>query len=551
MKKILHKYKETFLIGILSILLVGCSSDFLDTPDYGSLDKDGFIETEDAAYRMLTKCYNHFNDHWNYGVMWFELGDSNTDDSSKGGSDASDRGAVTDIVRGNPLTTNGNLAGWWQHRYKNSISSCNTFLSLVTEETELIAAGGALVDLKTKQRWISEVHFLRALCYFELAMYFGDIPIIDQPLNVIDQGSIVKSDRDTVIKFILDELGKAIDSNTLPKASSLPEEEIGRITHEGALAYRARVLLWQSNYNEAKKDLKQVVESGAYDLIEDYAYLFNDKEKGHKSKEAVFVQLRDVNTPYLSGIVNPLMNSGRFNGGGWGGQCPTDELVKQFEKGDPRLTYTVLSHNDKMTKADGKEELHVYNQPTYDNPTLQHSRKQYAVASLRYGAGANLQETYWTFYQIRYADVLLMYAECLIETNDDKNLAVELINKVRKRAFVTTSPKDPYATFRKFDVAESDKVDEATFESKYKVKVSDDLRAAVRHERRVELGLEGLRFYDLMRWGIYVPTMQAFGKGEGRRTQAGINVTEKTWPYPIPQTEIDIVGGSLVQHDNY
>lgn len=145
-----------------------------------------------------------------------------------------------------------------------------------------------------------------------------------------------------------------------------------------------------------------------------------------------------------------------------------------------------------------------------------------------------------------------MYAECLIETDDNKQLAVDLINKVRKRAFVSTSSTDKYAQYRRFNISDDKKVTEDIFESKYKIKVTDDLRKAVRHERRVELAGEGLRLYDLLRWGTFVQTMQAFGKTpEGQYSGTGTLVTDKTWPYPIPQNEIDYVGGSLTQNDNY
>ena len=81
---------------------------------------------------------------------------------------------------------------------------------------------------------------------------------------------------------------------------------------------------------------------------------------------------------------------------------------------------------------------------------------------------------------------------------------------------------------------------------------ADDLRKAVRHERRVELACEGRRLTDLLRWGVFVSTMQAFNKtSEGQYSSAGSNVTDRTWPYPIPQNEIDFVGGSLVQNENY
>jgi hypothetical protein len=117
---------------------------------------------------------------------------------------------------------------------------------------------------------------------------------------------------------------------------------------------------------------------------------------------------------------------------------------------------------------------------------------------------------------------------------------------------VSTSPVDSYAKYRRFNIPEAQRVTEAVFESSYKVKVTDDLRAAVRHERRVELGGEGLRLYDLLRWGVFVQKMQAFGKTpEGVYSGNGRNVTDKTWPYPIPQNEIDYVGGALTQNNNY
>lgn len=145
-----------------------------------------------------------------------------------------------------------------------------------------------------------------------------------------------------------------------------------------------------------------------------------------------------------------------------------------------------------------------------------------------------------------------MYAECLIETGDDKQKAVDLINQVRHRAFVSSTTTDSYAQYRKFNIPEENRITEEVFNSKYKVKVSDDLKKAIRHERRVELGCEGLRLYDLLRWGIFVPTMQAFGQtAEGKYSGAGTHVTDKTWPYPIPQNEIDYVGGALTQNDNY
>lgn len=538
------------LTTAVGFLMVGCNSDFLDRPPLGSMDESTFLKTEDAGYKLLVNCYEPLLDMWNYQQMWFDYGDQLTDDCSKGGSDAADRVTITELTRGNPPATNSMLTDLWNHRYQTAISACNVFLANITPETELIATGGALVSVDKKERWIAEATFMRAFYYFDLATVFANVPIIDKPLTSEDKHSIEKADKEQVRQFILSDLDRAISSGKLPSAKNLSQDELGRVTQEAALSFRARVKMFFGDYESAKADLKAVVESGCYALVDDYQTLFNSKTEGYMSKEAVFITLHQYQPPYNSyTAVCPQMDMGRNATGGWGGECPTYDLVSEFEVGDPRLVHSIMSHGDVFYKEDmTTTEVHDYS--GYDNFPRQHSRKHWIDYSRR--PGGNLQQTDWSYYYIRYADVLLMYAECLIETGDNKQLAVDLINQVRHRAFVTTSPTDKFAQSRKFDVAESDRVTEELFEKKYKVKTSDDLRKAVRHERRVELACEGRRRTDLLRWGIFVPTMQKFAKtDEGIYSGAGSNVTDKTWPYPIPQNEIDFVGGSLTQNDNY
>ncbi|MDR2969311.1 MAG: RagB/SusD family nutrient uptake outer membrane protein [Tannerellaceae bacterium] len=547
MKSIINKRTLFVWMASASFLLIGCNSDFLDRPTLGALDETTYLSTEDAGYKLLVNCYQPILNHWDYQTMKFDLGDQLTDDCAKGGSDAGDRVVITEVTRGNPTATSGLLTQFWDHRYKQAISACNVFLSLITPEANLIKAGGALVSAEEKKRWIAEAYFMRAFYYFDLAMIFVNVPIIDRPLSAVEKGDITKASKEEVMNFILSDLEKALSEPNLPGAASLPASEIGRITKEAALAFRARVNMFYGNYEAAKTDLKTVVESNCYELTDDYEILFNSAPNGYLSKEAVFVTLRSYIPNYTGGSVCPQMNLGRAGVGGWGGECPTQDLVSEYETGDPRLVHTVLSSGDIFVKSDGTDEVHDYS--GYDNFSLQHSRKQYPDWSRR---PLDLMNTDWTFYHIRYADVLLMYAECLIETGDDKQKAADLINQIRHRAFVTSSPTDSYAKYRKFNLTEEQRVTEDVFNSRYRVKVSDDLREALRHERRVELGGEGMRLYDLLRWGIFVPTMQAFGKTpEGVYSGAGTHVTDNTYPYPIPQNEIDYVGGALTQNDNY
>jgi len=550
MKSIINKCKVYLPVLAVSLLTFSCSDNFLDRNPLGTLDEQTYLNTEDAGYKLLVNCYQPLLDMWNYQQMRFDLGDQITDDCSKGGSDATDRITISELTRGNPPATNEMLTNLWNHRYNIGISSCNVFLNLITPETQLIKSGGAFVSKEEKQRWIAEAKFMRAFYYFDLAAVFANVPIIDKPLNVIDKNTITKSDKEDVRKFIMKDLDEAIAETNLPSAKALSSTELGRITKEAALSFRARVKMFFGDYEGAKSDLKTVVESNCYDLVDNYETLFNSAANGYMSKEAVFITLYSYNPPYNSyTTVCPQMDMGRNITGGWGGECPTNNLVAEYETGDPRLVHTILASGD-VTYKQTKDLTETHNYTGYDDFTLLHSRKHWIDYSRR--VTGDLMQTDWSYYYIRYADVLLMYAECLIETNGDKQLAVDLINKVRHRAFVTTTPTDSYAKYRKFNVPEDKRITEEMFNAKYKVKVTDDLRAAVRHERRVELACEGLRYFDLIRWKTFVPTMQAFSKTEeGKHSGAGSLVTDKTWPYPIPQNEIDYVGGSLTQNENY
>ncbi len=546
MKTSLFKYLGTALLT--HIFLSSCTSEFLNRRPLGSVDESVYLNSENGGFKLLINCYTPILDHWNFQQMRFDMGDQLTDDCMKGGSDAADRVVVTEVSRGNPPATSSLLRDLWNHRYQ-AVSCCNVFLATVTPETKVIATGGTIVPEAEILRWIAEAKFLRAFYYFDLAVMFQNIPIIDRPLTATEKRQISKSDGKAVKEFILSDLNAAVSEPNLPAAAQIPESEFGRVSKEAALSFRARVKMFFGDYEGALPDLKNVIESGSFDLVNDYETLFNSVPKGYMSDEAIFLTPRAYIPNYTTGSVVPQMCIGRNTTGGWGGECPTRNLVDEYEIGDPRLTHTVMSSGDIFYKGDGvTTELHDYS--GYDDYSLQHNRKLWVDYSRR--PDGDLIHTDWSFFHIRYADVLLMYAECLIETGGDKQSAADMINKVRRRAFVTTSSTDSYAKYRKFNIPENQKVTEKIFDEKYKVKLSDDLRAAVRHERRVEFAGEGLRLYDLLRWKIFVPTMQAFGRtDEGVYSGTGTSVTDKTWPYPIPQTEIDYVGGSLTQNENY
>lgn len=535
--------KSKFYFGILLILITaGCSETFLDNPPKGSVSEDVFYKTEDAGLKTVIGCYTPMLDHWSYQQMHFDIGNMITDDSNKGGSDVGDRRETLEIGIGKPLASNVRFSELWSHRY-NAIAKCNTALENITMETPLIQEGGAYVSDDVKARYIAEIKFLRGFYYFDLATVFGGVPVITKTLSPEEKDNLTRASIEEVKQQILNDVQACIDEPNMPTSASLPDEEFGRVTKDVANAFKARVHLFFKEYEEAKNASRKVIESGTFGLQNDYQDLFNSYENGYFSEESVFTILREYNPPYTGSSVVPQMNTGRNNLGGWGGDCPTPDLVDEYEVGDGRLIHTVIQDGDEFPKNDGTIEVHNYT--GYDNNTGYHSRKAYVPHQRRPDGG--FWKVDWTFYLIRYSDVLLMYAESLLETGGDKQEVADYINMVRRRAFLTTSRNDDWAHMRQIEIPE---VTEEEFEINYKVKATDDLLAAIKHERRVEFGMEGMRFYDLIRWGDYVPVMQEFSKlpySSGK----GSKVDNETWPYPIPQSEIDRTGGSIKQNPGY
>lgn len=532
--------KLSFILLVSCLVLAGtsCSDEFLDRTPPGNLTDETFYQSPDAAFKSLITCYRGFTSNfWGYEAARAELGNMTTDDSDKGGSDAGDRPFVTDLGFGRAISSNETLAGYWTARY-NAIGNCNVALERLPE-ANLIDATGAPLDATLKSRYLAEIRFLRAMFYFELAEVFGGVPLVTKTLTVEDRTKLNRASSKEIFAFIESELNAAAGDPAMLSATTLQASEIGRATRETSWALLARVYLFFAKddatlFAKAKDAAKKVIDSKAYALHPQFQEIF--MEHGYKTKEAVFsVILGDDPAIPIVGSTTPVYCSPRGATGGWGFDLPTKSLVDEFEPGDPRLLFTVLQQGDVFPKLNGTKEVLDFS--TYPNNGY-HNRKVYLPESRR---GQGWGNDAWTYHPIRYADVLLMYAEALIESGGDKAEAVNYINQVRKRASASAR-KDVEATSRIMQIADKPLAD---------VKVTDDLRKAVRHERRVELAMEYHRLFDLIRWNSLVETMKSYSlkpltNGKGANYVAGKNEL-----FPVPQAEIDRSGGSITQNPNY
>lgn len=514
-----------------------CSKGYLERPPLGIQTDENFYTSANAGLKSVINCYTGFNNFWGIQASLYELGNMATDDCDKGGSDAGDRPFLTDLGFGRALSTNETLSNWWSGCYA-AIGNCNVALDNLPD-ADLIDGQGNPVKEADKKRYIAEIRFLRAYYYLGLVRVFGGVPLLTTTLTIEDRDKLTRSPATDILNFVTTEWEEA--AADLPSKNKLPASELGRATKEAAWAFTAQAYLFfasedQSLYAKARDAALKVINSNAFSLDPDYQHLF--LADGYKSPEAVFpVIFGDEPSAFIYGTNVPIYCAPR-SVGGWGFDCPTQGLVEEFEPNDPRLLFTVLDQGDVFPKEGGGSEVMDF---SISPNTGHYNRKLFLVDSRR---GQGWGEDAFTLHLMRYDNVLLMYAEALLQSGGDKQQVTQYINKIRERAS-QSSHTDAEATKRMRTISSTPLKE---------VKASDDLLKAIKHERRVEFGGEFERLFDLIRWNSYVSTMLDYSKkpysnGKGANFKAPVG--GKRYLFPIPQVEIDRSGGSITQNPGY
>lgn len=449
----------SLFLGVFFI--VGCD-DGLDTLPTGSVAEEVYWERERDAVTAVNAVYRELDNQ----TMIKEL-DGVTDIGFRGPSGP---GTLHDVGAGNIVPSNNAIGAIWD-RYYVGIRKANDVINNIDQ----IEIG----DPEVLSRVEAEARFLRAYFYTQLTSLWGDVPLIEETLDINQH--VPRTVKDQVVDFIITELNTIINNEILPL--SYEGDNIGRATHGAALALKARVALRNSRWDVARDASQAVMDLGIYSLYPDYQGLF--QYEGQNSSEIIFDRqyAPDGQTYGAFGYsassiggnstVEPLhglYELMEFNGP----QNPDDP----YENIDPRWNHTVYYTGQPIGNS-------TYNSRP-DSPTP--DRVQVSEAATQHGY--NLKK--WIDYQndrdnpsngsinlihIRYADVLLMYAEAKIELNELDDSVYDAINEVRQRPTVEM----PEITGGKSQ---------------------DELREILRRERGVELAFEGLRLFDMNRWGI-------------------------------------------------
>lgn len=538
-----NTYNVLITIFLAGFILSACEEGILDKQPLDQLSTENFWRTPNDVNLALAGVYSKATT-WSSADQICEF-DKNTDN----GIDRKVNEAFFTYGNLNPATSE--VKTLWNNSYRE-IAGCNYFLENVDKVESL--------DPTKKAQMTAEVRFLRAFTYFNMSQYWGGVPLVTQVLSMPESITVDAATKTEVEDFVLSELTEI--EGSLPATRSSAEH--GRIVKGAALAIKGRLLMAQKKWAEAATAYKTIIDLGVHKIDASYSDLFNGKNE--QSAEIIFSR------KYLAGEVgNATQLYYRPSvDGGWHHMNPFQSLVdaylctdgksieesplydpmKPVVKGgvnyrDPRLLYTIFypgisTIKGRMYQGHPDSTKVVGDVFTYDAGMTGYCMQKYVDNTYTgdvYNSGVDIPV-------VRYAEVLLSYLESKIMagSNIDQNLLTQTINAVRGRLSVGMPA-----------VTETN---------------SAKLLEIVKRERRVELAWEGLRYWDLIRWGDASALLE-------NKPQYGIKLTNdpahytrfpvgpngnyyvitlkyksSDIPWPIPQDELDI-NTSMTQKDNW
>lgn len=566
--------KSILYIAIAAGLsLSSCGDSFLEKVPQGQLS-DSQISNGDGIEGVLIGAYSIMNGNvsgtWgNYAAapsQWV-FGEMTSDNAHKG-SEETDQPNMNLLETLTPNPANDNLTTMWQVYYEG-VLRCNSTLKLIKQDQE----GGKNISAARALEIEAEAKMLRGHYYFFLWRIFKNLPYIDEN-TTLDEAKVKPNDTDIYDKIIED---IKFASENLPVTKI--KGEAGRMDKNIAKAYLGKLYLYQQKYDLAFPLFQEVI--GSKDLrTMPFQNNFNvDTEDG---PEALLVSKHAINPngtadnanvgDMLSGIYGaPVSCCGFYQ--------PTIDLASAYKVNANGLPYLDGSYRTNPIKSDFGLTGAAKTNYTVDNtlrvdPRLDYTVGRRGVPFLDYGvmpgdswirsvsfsgpfvgiktmvnqsqfaSNTVAGEAYITGLDVnimRLADVILMAAECAVELGN-LNTALGYVNMVRERAATL-----PVKTVNGTPVADYQVSPYPSFPNQ------EYARNAVRMERRLELALEGHRFFDLVRWGIAKDVLESYSAFEGDILPfyKGIVYKPHNAYFPIPQTEIDRSSGTLQQNQGY
>lgn len=480
-------------IILLVLFLAGCSDDFINNSPISNANVENFFNTQADFESAITAAYQTLRMSGVYNDGMQAVAELRSDNAEMG-TTASNRFHYADMANFRMPTSSPITTSIWDHHYVG-INRVNTIIA---------RNESADINASAKIRNEAESRFLRGLFYFNLVRVFGDVPLVTKPITTIEEAyEYGRTPLAEVYEQIFEDLKFAWEN--LP--ATVPSSQSGRATRYAAAGLLGKAYLTQRNFEGAKEMLGYVIASENYELLNDYDDLWNASNKNHKesifdvqfSRSGTFSSGSNFTvryTPYLYPHLPFYSTAGGHN-------IPTENLLEAFGEDDLRSN----SFRDSYLDDNGD---------VVDGLSGRYSVKFYDMPVQGQGDDNN-----WPV--LRYADVLLMYAEAENELGfSASGDAFTYLNMVRERAGLP-------------DLSVGNPVPELS------VNNQQEFRLAVENERRLELAMEGHRWFDLVRTGRAI---EVLGPVSGGQIQPHHLVL------PVPQSQIDI-NPRLTQNPNY
>ncbi|WP_217604844.1 RagB/SusD family nutrient uptake outer membrane protein [Chitinophaga sp. GbtcB8] len=487
-------------ILITAVFFTACKKLDVTPPD--KLSTGIFWKTSGDADLALTGLYSTLTaangQITAYAPMWWEnFSDNSYSQNNQGGAQQSLIAGLTPTIGGFPTSNDQSL---YITSYKG-IAAANSFLANV----------GKVLEGDKLNQYKGEASFLRAFHYFMLAQTYGNVPLLtDDPLTLDFKTKVTKSPRADILKLVESDLDAAI--------AGLPDAKYttGHAVKASAQGLKVRVFMFEKKYAEAAVLAKAIIDGGLFSLNSNYAGNFYKPDQ-RSSPEIMFsVQFQAPAVPHDFAITTAIIGAGYKDLQG------TQNMIDEYEAGDARKTMTFFFPGD--TPAQGWPYPGTVGTPGVNNWTrgFYPGKKWLDPKNVDPQPGMLDDQDYvW----LRYADVKLMYAEAQNETAGPDASVYQQVNEVRARPGVALAALPAGLN-------------------------QGDMRERIRHERRVEFALEGLRYFDLRRWGIAQQKLNGFVQNPLTPNIKTIYRPQFDY-WPLPQIEVDRNAPVLIQNDNY
>lgn len=523
-----NKFIQIFVL--LSLAFTSCD-DLLTTPPLDMIGDEQWWKTKSQVEMMVNSCYLEL-----YGPDDVVYRDCLTDNAKYR------NGNIPAVGNGTHDTSNGFVKNQWKYA---SLAKLNYTL-------EGIEKAKAYISADDYKQLSAQVRFIRAFIYYDLIFYFGDVPLVTKVLTVAESRETSRQPRSEVLAFILKELEEGV----LKDIVVAPSGESGRVNVDVVNAFLARIYLHEKSYDKVIQYTNEVIKSKRYELYPNYEALFRPQSDG-ANKEVIFE--RQYSAPLYVHNLNRDLSTGSSIYGGWAQVTVLQPMVDDYEcinghayhdcealrceyvakrkavesekkRGeyqfrDPRLGSTIIYPFWEWKVGGVVQSVFGVDDPTSKDYAKKETHMSgYILTKWVDLEGTNPDRTrgHKNLTILRYADVLLMRAEALIEKNQDLGEAVSFLNLIRTRAGIPAN---------------------------IAIASQAELRAKMRHERRVELAFEGLRYYDMIRWRIgdqvrkgnaYGARLKAVNENMDNKLMEKRFWDDKMYLFPIPQAARDL-----------